>query len=359
MAARHSSRIIQTPGKASKTAPFRPSASDSICAELKGLFDKYGYDFTLYGHFGDGCVHCRIDFGLRTSDGLKKMRAFLDEAADLVVACGGSISGEHGDGQSKAELLPRMFGPELIEAFREFKAIWDPDGMMNPGKVVDPFPITSNLRLGPSYTPPEIATHFHFADDDGSFSRAAMRCVGVGKCRSALPDGNVMCPSYMVTQDERDVTRGRARMLFEMLHGGAVEKSWRNDAVEDALSLCLACKGCKSDCPVNVDMATYKAEFRAHYYEGRWRPRAAYSMGLIDRWARLASLAPGLVNWATRMPVLSDAIKWTGGIAPGGLCRPSPARLTTHGGAADAIRCGRGAASCCSPIRSTTTCGRT
>ena len=206
------------------------------------------------------------------------MRRFLDDAASLVVEHGGSISGEHGDGQSKAELLPKMFGPELIEAFREFKSIWDPDWKMNPGKVVDPFPITSNMRLGPDYVPPHVHTHFSFPNDEGNFSRAAIRCVGVGKCRSAVPGDNVMCPSYMATREEAYVTRGRARLLFEMLHGGATEKTWNNPAVEKALDLCLACKGCKRDCPVNVDMATYKAEFRSHYYENKIRPRSAYSM---------------------------------------------------------------------------------
>jgi FAD/FMN-containing dehydrogenase/Fe-S oxidoreductase len=292
-----------------------PDRLGSYLRGLKELFSKFGYDSTLYGHFGDGCVHCRINFGLRTVNGLVKMRRFLDEAAELVVAHGGSISGEHGDGQSKAELLPRMFGPELIAAFREFKSIWDPDGMMNPGKVVDPFPIASNLRLGPDYVPPQLETHFKFPDDEGNFARSAIRCVGVGKCRSVDPHDNVMCPSYMATGEEAYVTRGRARLLFEMLHGGAIEKTWRNDAVEEALDLCLACKGCKGDCPVNVDMATYKAEFRSHYYEGRLRPRAAYTMGLIHRWARLASHVPNLANALTHAPILAAAIKAIGGIA--------------------------------------------
>lgn len=292
-----------------------PDRLGSYLRGLKELFSKFGYDSTLYGHFGDGCVHCRINFGLRTVNGLVKMRRFLDEAAELVVAHGGSISGEHGDGQSKAELLPRMFGPELIAAFREFKSIWDPDGMMNPGKVVDPFPIASNLRLGPDYVPPQLETHFKFPDDKGNFARSAIRCVGVGKCRSVDPHDNVMCPSYMATGEETYVTRGRARLLFEMLHGGAIEKTWRNDAVEEALDLCLACKGCKGDCPVNVDMATYKAEFRSHYYEGRLRPRAAYTMGLIHRWARVASHVPNLANALTRAPILAAAVKAVGGIA--------------------------------------------
>jgi FAD/FMN-containing dehydrogenase/Fe-S oxidoreductase len=283
---------------------------------LKQLFREYGYDSTLYGHFGDGCVHCRINFGLRTQAGIQKWRRFMDAAADLVLAHGGSLSGEHGDGQSRAELLPKMFGPELIEAFREFKAIWDPDGKMNPGKIVDPYPIASNLRLGPDYHVPHVETRFKFPDDEGRFARAAIRCVGIGKCRHHNADDSVMCPSYMATREEKHSTRGRARLLFEMLHGGAIGGGWREDAVEDALSLCLACKGCKGDCPVNVDMATYKAEFRSHYYAGRMRPRAAYSMGLVYWWSRLASRAPRLVNLLTRTPRVSAMAKWIGGIAP-------------------------------------------
>ncbi len=296
-------------------AAVPPARLGNYLREFRALLNRYDYDSTLYGHFGDGCVHCRIDFGLRTSEGLAKMRRFLDDAASLVVEHGGSISGEHGDGQSKAELLPKMFGPELIEAFREFKSIWDPDWKMNPGKVVDPFPITSNMRLGPDYVPPHIKTHFSFQGDGGNFRRAAIRCVGVGKCRSAVPHDNVMCPSYMATHEEAYVTRGRARLLFEMLHGGAIEKTWNNPAVEEALDLCLSCKGCKRDCPVNVDMATYKAEFRSHYYEGKTRPRAAYSMGLVSNWARLASYAPGLFNAAARNSLLGSIGKYAAGIS--------------------------------------------
>ena len=296
-------------------AAVPPERLGNYLREFRGLLNRYNYDSTLYGHFGDGCVHCRIDFGLRTSEGLAKMRRFLDDAASLVVEHGGSISGEHGDGQSKAELLPKMFGPELIEAFREFKSIWDPDWKMNPGKVVDPYPIISNMRLGPDYVPPHVHTHFSFNEDGGNFRRAAIRCVGVGKCRSAVPGGNVMCPSYMVTREEAYVTRGRARLLFEMMHGGAIEKTWKNDAVEKALDLCLSCKGCKHDCPVNVDMATYKSEFRSHYYKGRIRPRAAYSMGLVNIWARLGSQAPWLFNAAARNALFGAAGKYAGGIA--------------------------------------------
>jgi FAD/FMN-containing dehydrogenase/Fe-S oxidoreductase len=283
--------------------------------ELKALFNRYGYDASVYGHFGDGLVHCSINFDLRTERGVADWRRFLDDAAALVVKHGGSFSGEHGDGQARAELLQKMYGPELVQAFREFKAIWDPDGKMNPGKVVDPFPITSNLRMGPLYQPPEIKGVFDYPKD-GSFTRAMTRCVGVGSCRRHDPSKSVMCPSYQATREERYSTRGRARLLFEMLHGGPIDNRWRSDAVEEALDLCLGCKGCKSDCPVNTDMATYKAEFRAHHYAGRLRPRAAYSMGLIANWSRLAKNAPSLANAMTHTPYVSALAKWIGGIAP-------------------------------------------
>ena len=282
--------------------------------ELDMLAKRYGYESALYGHFGDGCIHCRWNFGLRDEAGVAKWRRFLGEAADLVVGFGGSLSGEHGDGQSKAEMLDKMYGPELIEAFREFKAIWDPEGRMNPGKVVDPYPITSNLRLGPDYRPPRLETRFSFPTE-GGWDRAAIRCVGVGECRRHHLENGVMCPSYMATREEKHSTRGRARLLFEMMHGGPLQDRWKSDAVEDALDLCLACKGCKHDCPVNVDMATYKSEFRSHYYNGRLRPRAAYSMGLIYWWARAASHFPGVANFLTQTPGVSALVKWAGGVS--------------------------------------------
>jgi ferredoxin len=208
-----------------------------------------------------------------------------------------------------------MYGPELLEAFREFKAIWDPRGRMNPGKVVDPYPISSNLRLGPDYRPPKLETRFHFPTEGGGFDRVAMRCVGIGTCRRHSTDAGVMCPSDMATREERHSTRGRARLLFEMLHGGPIKDRWQSREVEEALELCLACKGCKHDCPVNVDMATYKAEFRSHYYADRVRPRAAYSMGMIYWWSRAASLMPGVVNLLTQTPGLSVLAKYAGGLA--------------------------------------------
>jgi Fe-S oxidoreductase len=290
-----------------------PEQLGQYLRELRKLFTKYDYACALYGHFGQACVHTRIDFDLVTSDGIRKFRSFLFEATDLVLSFGGSLSGEHGDGQSRAELLPKMFGEELMGAFREFKSIWDPAWKMNPGKVVEPYRVDENLRLGADYRPPAPPTHFHFPADDYSFAKATIRCVGVGECRREA--GKTMCPSYRVTREEMHSTRGRARLLFEMLEGNPLEGGWRNRHVKEALDLCLACKGCKGDCPVNVDMATYKAEFLAHYYQGRWRPRHAYSMGLIYWWARMAAWSPTIANLFIRGPGLRQVTQWLGGIA--------------------------------------------
>jgi FAD/FMN-containing dehydrogenase/Fe-S oxidoreductase len=308
----------RVPGKADtwegwEDSAVPPERLGDYLRDLHALYRRYGYFGALYGHFGQGCIHTRINFDLVTADGIRKFRAFLEDASDLVVSLGGSLSGEHGDGQSRAELLPKMFGDELVKAFGQFKAIWDPDNRMNPGKVVEPYRVTENLRLGVSYQPPELRTRFRFPQDDGSFARAVERCVGVGKCRQH--EGGVMCPSYMATMEEEHTTRGRARLLFEMLQGDSVTDGWRSEAVKGALDLCLACKGCKGECPVNVDMATYKAEFLSHFYEGRVRPAAAYSMGLIDIWARLGSRAPSLVNAVSQNRALSVPLKRLAGIA--------------------------------------------
>ena len=268
--------------------------------ELCQLYDKHGYKGALYGHFGQGCIHTRITFDLLTAEGLANYRSFMDDATSLVVKYGGSLSGEHGDGQSKAEFLPKMFGPEICEAFREFKRLWDPNGKMNPGKIVDPYPITTNLRLGTTFAPKEPSTHFHFINDKGSFTHAAMRCVGIGECRRQ--EKGTMCPSFRATMEEQHSTRGRAHLLFEMMHGDVIRDGWKSKEVFDALDLCLSCKGCKGDCPVNVDMATYKAEFLSHYYENRLRPRYAYAMGWIHRWARIASHAPRVANALSSLP---------------------------------------------------------
>jgi FAD/FMN-containing dehydrogenase/Fe-S oxidoreductase len=292
-----------------------PERVGAYVRDLKRLYRKHGLRGAMYGHFGQGCIHSRIDFDLRTAGGLSAFRAFMEEAADLVVSYGGSLSGEHGDGQARAELLERQYGSELVEAMREFKAIWDPRGKMNPGKVVDAHRLDEDLKLGADYAPPVPATRFSYPEDGGSFPHATIRCVGVGKCRQ--PQGvDVMCPSFMVTREEKHTTRGRARLLFEMLEGDVVRDGWRSQEVKEALDLCLSCKGCTSDCPVHVDMPTYKAEFLHHHWKGRLRPRHAYALGLIDRAARAAALAPELVNALTHAPGLSAATKTIAGLTP-------------------------------------------
>ncbi|HZO97887.1 MAG TPA: FAD-binding and (Fe-S)-binding domain-containing protein [Gaiellaceae bacterium] len=280
---------------------------------LERLAGRYGYRSALYGHFGQGCVHARWNFDLTSAPGIARWRAFLEDASDLVLSFGGSLSGEHGDGQARAELLPKMFGDELVEGFREFKSLWDPDWKLNPGKVVAPRAITSDLRLGPGYRPARVRTHFAFSDDGGSFAHATVRCVGVGKCRRTK--GGVMCPSYMVTREEKHSTRGRAHLLWELLQEGELGGRRARDAL-DALDLCLACKGCTSECPVNVDMPALKAELLAHHYRRRLRPRQAYAFGLIDRVAALAAHAPGAANLLTQAPGLSALAKRAAGAAP-------------------------------------------
>ena len=289
-----------------------PDKLGNYLRDLRKLMQAYSYEGSFYGHFGHACVHTRMDFDLETEEGIKKFRRFMEEAADLVVGYGGSLSGEHGDGQARAELLPRMFGPELVQAFREFKAIWDPDWKMNPGKLVEPYRMDENLRLGANYDPWQPQTHFQFPEDNGSLAAATLRCVGVGKCRRY--EGGVMCPSFRVTREEEHSTRGRAHLLWEMTQGDVVRDGWKDERVKESLDLCLACKGCKSDCPVGVDVATYKAEFLAHYYEGRLRPLSKFVFGNIDIFAHLASVVPGFVNIATQLPVVSEISKLLGGV---------------------------------------------
>ncbi|WP_051761721.1 FAD-binding and (Fe-S)-binding domain-containing protein [Microbispora rosea] len=300
-----------------------PDKLGGYLRDLRRLFEEFGYgDASLYGHFGQGCVHTRIPFDLVTAEGVAAFRAFLERAADLVVSYGGSLSGEHGDGQARGELLPKMFGPAVMTAFEQVKAVFDPGDRMNPGKIVSPYRLDENLRLGPEWTPADPPVHFGYPDDEGSFQRAVMRCVGVGQCREHT--GGVMCPSYRATGEEEHSTRGRSRLLFEMLNGHAdsvVRDGWRSAAVKDALDLCLACKGCRHDCPMQVDMATYKAEFLAHHYARRIRPMDHYAMGWLPVWARVAALAPGVVNALAHAPVLSGLAKRLAGLEP---ARPVP-----------------------------------
>ncbi|MGI8577950.1 MAG: FAD-binding and (Fe-S)-binding domain-containing protein [Nocardioidaceae bacterium] len=306
-----------------------PDRLGDYLRDLQRLYNEFGYLSdtmpSLYGHFGQGCVHTRIPFDLYTSEGVAAYRRFMERAADLVASYGGSFSGEHGDGQSRGELLGRMFGDELVHAFEELKAVFDPSNRMNPGKVVHPARLDEHLRIGGDWapaTPQDL--FFRYPHDGGSFAQAANRCVGVGKCRQHdNTRGAVMCPSYQVTMEEEHSTRGRARLLFEMLDGhgdSTVQDGWRSDAVRDALDLCLACKGCKTDCPASVDMATYKAEFLAHHWQGRqWRrPRSDLSLGWLPVAARAVStlrLAGG-VNALTHTPLLSRLATTAAGVEP-------------------------------------------
>ncbi len=296
-----------------------PDRLGDYLRDLYRLFEEFDLDHpSLYGHFGQGCVHVRIPFQLDTAHGVAAFRRFLRRATDLVVSYGGSLSGEHGDGQARGALLVRMFGPELTRAFGELKELFDPSNRMNPGKVVAPRAPDEDLRLGAQWRPMTTNTHFTYPEDDHSFARAALRCVGVGQCRRPSTDGGVMCPSYQVTREEEHSTRGRARLLFEMLAGhddGPLGEGWRSTAVRDALDLCLACKGCKSDCPVGVDMATYKAEFLAHHYAGRPRPMAHYALGWLPMLARAAARMPRVVNALLAAPGIATAGKRLAGVA--------------------------------------------
>ncbi len=302
------------------------------------LMAEYGFRSPLYGHYGQGCVHMRINFDFRSAAGIRIFREFIDRAADTVLAFGGSLSGEHGDGQARAALLPKMFGPELVEAFREFKALWDPDNRMNPGKLSDAVRVydpaenlrhpldeaassnglgaSSNAALGapgPSHLGTR-ETNFAFARDGGSLTHATERCVGVGACRNTV--GGVMCPSYRATGEEQHSTRGRAHLLWEMLAGSLRSEGFGSPAVHEALDLCLSCKACKSECPVQVDMAAYKSEFLSQHYKGRLHPLQHYLFGFADRLARYGSLAPSLTNAILTGPLTSPLIKSIAGVAP-------------------------------------------
>ena len=307
-----------------------PDRVGDYLRDLQRLLDEFELGAAaLYGHFGHGCVHTSIPFDLVTAAGIAQFRSFVTRAAHLVVSYGGSLSGEHGDGQARGELLPIMFGDELVGAFGEFKAVFDPTGRMNPGKVVNAYPLDSNLRLGVDYAPDPGHTQFTYPED-GGFAGVPTRCFGVGECRRHNTEaGGVMCPSYVVTREEKHSTRGRMRLLFEMARGETIVDGWRSEAVHEALDLCLACKGCKSDCPVSVDMATYKSEFLSHHYENRPRPLAHYSLGWLPLWAKLAGAAPGAANALTHAPGLRRLSAAVAGVDPErDLPRFAPRRFT-------------------------------
>ncbi|MFJ3866980.1 FAD-binding and (Fe-S)-binding domain-containing protein [Streptomyces nigra] len=295
-----------------------PARLGAYLREFRALLAGHGLRGAPYGHFGDGCIHVRIDFDLLTERGVGRFRRFSEELADLVVAHGGSLSGEHGDGQARAELLPRMYGEETVRLFERAKAVWDPDDLLNPGMLVRPAPLDANLRFAVLPREP-VDVAFGYPADGGDFAAAVRRCVGVAKCRTTSVGGpGVMCPSFRATGAEEHSTRGRARLLHEMLAGELVTDGWRSGEVRDALDLCLACKGCRSDCPVGVDMATYKAEFLHHHYAGRRRPAAHHSMGRLPRWLRLVdrTRTAALINSLASVRPLAWLAKRLGGIAP-------------------------------------------
>ncbi|MDW8810315.1 FAD-binding and (Fe-S)-binding domain-containing protein, partial [Streptomyces scabiei] len=297
-----------------------PARLGAYLKDFRLLLRAHDLRGTPYGHFGDGCIHVRVDFDLLTPAGIARFRRFSEEMAELVTSHGGSLSGEHGDGQARAELLPTMYGPEMVRLFEKVKGIWDPDDLLNPGMLVRPAPLDANLRFAVLPRTP-VPVEFAYPDDGGDFSAAVRRCVGVAKCRTtevSPASGAVMCPSFRATGEEEHSTRGRARLLHEMLAGEVVTDGWRSPEVRDALDLCLSCKGCRSDCPVGVDMATYKAEFLHHHYAGRRRPAAHYAMGRLPVWLRLVARTrtAALVNLLAGVRPVAALAKRLGGIAP-------------------------------------------
>lgn len=315
-----------------------PEKLGDYLRDLDALMARYGVDGLPYGHFGDGCVHLRIDLPLEASGSV--LRAFMLEAADLVAQHGGSLSGEHGDGRARSELLPVMYSAEAIALMERFKALFDPADVMNPGVVVRPRAVDDDLRRphahpalarvdaptapgAPAGTAPAKISRisrragyqgFSFAHDHGDITQAVHRCVGVGKCRAdTSAAGGFMCPSYQATKDEKDVTRGRARVLQEAVNGTLVGGLTAPE-VHESLDLCLSCKACSSDCPAGVDMAQYKSEVLHRTYRGRLRPVDHYSLGWLPVWARLATGMPRLANKLMSFRPLAKAVLWAGGM---------------------------------------------
>ena len=300
LAGRTSSGEQAWPGWEDSAVP--PERLGDYLRGLEALMADEGVSGLAYGHFGDGCVHVRIDFPLEHDGTL--MRRFLERAAKLAAEHGGSLSGEHGDGRARSELLKTMYSSEALRAMEAFKALLDPDDLMNPGVVVRPAALDADLRR-PQALSLTATDGFAFAHDGGDITKAVHRCVGVGKCRADLrPQGGFMCPSYTATRDEKDSTRGRARTLQEMLNGGVITLGWSSPEVHDALDLCLSCKACANDCPTGTDMAMFKSETLHQTYKGRLRPLSHYTLGRLPQWLKLAAPMAPLVNLAGRIPAL-------------------------------------------------------
>ncbi|MFI7482651.1 FAD-binding and (Fe-S)-binding domain-containing protein [Kocuria sp. M1R5S2] len=301
-----------------------PARLGEYLADLYDLLHEKGLTGIPFGHFGEGCVHIRISFDLSTEAGVGTYRQFIEAAAALVHRYGGSVSGEHGDGRARSELLGTIYSRQALEAFGQFKAVFDPEGLFNPGVLVDPEPIDQGIRPGPGARTFELTPVHAFSADGGSFAGAVNRCVGVGACRS---DVGAMCPSFQATGDEVHSTRGRARSLAEMLRGESITEGWKSKETLQALDLCLSCKACVSECPVNVDMATYKAEFLHHHYRHGLasflgpdrRPMAQLTMGWMPLLMRLAEKVPfafRAINAAESFRPVEELTKRLGGIEP-------------------------------------------
>ncbi|MFD3620453.1 FAD-binding and (Fe-S)-binding domain-containing protein [Streptomyces sp. NPDC058676] len=317
-------------------AAVAPDQLATYLRDFRALLAAHELTGVLYGHFGAGCVHVRIDFDLATDPGRVAARRFLQEAAALVVQHGGTLSGEHGDGRARGELLEVMYSHRMIQAFAAFKRVFDPDGLLNPGVIVAPAALDADLALHTPPVPDGRPTLFTFPHDEDGFAGAARRCVGVGRCRSDAAAGGVMCPSYRATGDENDSTRGRARVLQEMLRGETIQDGWRSTEVRDALDLCLSCKACSTDCPVGVDMATYKAEFLHQHYKGRLRPLSHYSLGWLPFTATLAGYAARPVNALLRGP-LGKLLARLGGITRRRVIPPFASRRALRAVLRDAL----------------------
>lgn len=295
-------------------AAVPPEQLGAYLRDLEPLLDRHDVQAMPYGHFGDGCLHMRLDIPLER-DGAA-LRSFMLDAAALVAEYGGSISGEHGDGRARSELLPLMYSANALATFGAFKHCFDPDNILNPGVLVDPRPLDADLRV-PAALPIVRVGGRALTHDHGEFSNAVHRCVGVGRCRAdTTVDGGFMCPSYLATADEKDSTRGRARVLQEMVNGSLVNNGWRAPEVHDALDLCLSCKACASDCPAGVDIATMKSEVLHQRFRGRVRPITHYVLGRLPRWARLAASVAEIVNTLLRIPPLRHLVLRLGGMDP-------------------------------------------
>jgi Fe-S oxidoreductase/FAD/FMN-containing dehydrogenase len=326
----HSARLADGtkawPGFEDSAVP--PEHLGSYLRELRGLLDEQGLQAISYGHYGEGCIHLRVGFGLSEIGGVERYKRFMESAADLVVAHGGSLSGEHGDGRARGPLLAKQFSPELRAAFAEFKQIWDPSGVLNPEIIVAPPALGDDLRA----TAPIVlsgSTVQAFSEDGGEFRSAVDRCIGVGRCISTQ-GSTLMCPSFRATGDEQHSTRGRARLLQEMVSGSLAADGWRSTEVRDALDLCLSCRGCASQCPTSVDMAAYKSEFLDHHYRRRLRPLSHYSLGWLPLWLKLSARVPRLVNALTGSRLTRRVFVRAAGIASGRGIPPIARRAFTR-----------------------------